>query len=167
MMLQTLENGRDETNPHLRLREHITGNADVALSVVVGDELRSHIAQVTGQSTNLLTGVTAIAASLELASLAKLRAQVFCERAEPCQTLAKTLIERRDSARDSIAMRVAGVASLLDNAKVDVKADRLTIEASAPTQEVVSVIEKLGRWAKGDENSEVSKPPQPNEVLRP
>jgi hypothetical protein len=156
---------------HLRLREQMPSTSDASLTVIVGGDLRAQLRETTGQSTTLLSGVAAVAASLELTQQAKLRAQVYCEAAEPCRVLAQVLTERRDTARQSLAMRAAGVAGLLDGMTVEAKNDQLTIEASAPAQEVARVIEQLQQWAKDAENGTLGEPsrktPLPDEVLRP
>jgi hypothetical protein len=73
--------------------------------------------------------------------------------------------------RDSLAMRVAGVAGLLQSAAIRSQGGQLAIDVRAPADEIVTVVQRVWRW---DETLGAGAPPVlpvpklslPNEVLR-
>ncbi len=163
---------------HAQMRSDLQAQAaDVVLTARVSAGMRVRIREAAGGEITPLGSVLAVAAAMDLGPQARLRAIVYCEQAAACADLAQVIGQRRDEVRGSVAMRLAGVASLLDSVRVQARGERLALGAEAPVDEIVTVIERVWRWtdALGPDARPAPAPlqipsvilPSPNEVLRP
>jgi hypothetical protein len=160
---------------HARLRAELGPGGDVRATVVLSATQRDRLRADPEPGSEELSSVLAAGASLDAGPRAVLRALVLCERAAACEKLARALTERRDEIRASTALRLAGVASLLERARIESRGDRLSVSVEVPSEDLVRVAQRIVRWDRALAGSDA--PPAasrarpgvlvaPDEVLR-
>lgn len=155
---------------HARMRSALGMDGDVVATALLSDGFRQKIREIAGQDVSLAS-VQAVAIALEAGPTAHVRMLVWCSSAGACDNLARVLNASLGEVRDSLAMRVAGVAGLLQSALIRSQGGQLAVDVRAPADEVVTVVQRIWRW---DETLGASAPPAvprpalslPDEVLR-
>ena len=140
---------------HARMRSALQMNGDVVVTAQLSNAFRQKIRAIAGQDVSLAS-VLAVAGGIEAGPTAHVRVLVWCNGAPACDGLAKALQAAVAEVRDSLAMRVAGVAGLLQSAVIRAQNGQLVIDVRAPAEEIVTVLQRLWRW---DETFEASAPP--------
>jgi hypothetical protein len=156
---------------HARMRAAIEMDGDAVLTAVASDSFRRQIRALGGEQS-WAASILALAAVLQAGPTAHLRVLVWCDGAPGCDEIARVLNASVGAVRESMAMRVAGVAGLLQSAVIRSRDGQMVIDVKAPADEVVTVLQRVWRW---DETlgggGAVATPPRPvvsrpDEVLR-
>lgn len=158
---------------HARMRQSAGIKADACATLIVGQGVRNRLRAIAGGDVPIAQ-VGGLVIALAANEQAHVRAMVWCDAANACASLAQVVEERREQIRGSMPLRLAGVSSLLDGARVGTQGNVLVAETTADSGQVVDVLQRL--WRSEDaagEQQEVPPPPprlvlpRPDELLRP
>ncbi|MFW5739275.1 MAG: hypothetical protein ACOC1F_02795 [Myxococcota bacterium] len=157
---------------HARMREALGRSADLMVTVIVSEGLRSRVSRWLGEPLPLLSAVPLLGAAADLRSTTHLRVIVWCDSAHACRELAGRLRAKRERVLGSLAMRAVGLAALLEDAQVEQQGSQLSVRLSAPAHRVLSLIDRLGALREALEREPAPRLPRPpasvpDEIVRP
>lgn len=158
---------------HAKMRQGIGIRSDASATLLLGQGVRNRLRTIAGGEVPIAQ-VGGLAIALSAGDQAHVRLVVWCDAASACASLAQVAEERRDQVRGSMPMRVAGVAALLDGARVGTQGNVLVAETTVASTQVVEVLQRLWRWESALGEGEEVPPvpprlvlPRPDELLRP
>ncbi len=144
---------------HAKMRAAL-GPADVVLTAIVDRSVRDAARRLVGEGESLFDGVNAIGVAADTSATVRVHARVWCNDASACEALKTGLEARRSAMASSIAMRAAGVAGLVEGARIERQDATVDVKLEAPARQVVDLIDRVARW--GEENPARPRAPPPS-----
>jgi hypothetical protein len=135
-----IPSSRDD-GPHARMQQHV-GQGDLAVSVVLDTQRRDIVASWLGEPA-IADSVQSVAVAANLNATTEVHAMVWCDADAACEAAAQRLNTLRDNAGRSIALRAAGVASLLEAMQVHHRGSTVSVRFSLPAEQVLDMIKRF------------------------